>query len=244
MVREFGVAANVGKPQVAYRETIRKRVEAEGKFIRQTGGRGQYGHVKITMEPIQPGEALNLKTRSSGARSEGIYRSCRERVTEAMETGVLAGYQSWISKSRCSTVRITKWILRKWHSKSPAPWLSRKRPRKPSPYFWNHDGCRGCCARGIHGRSHGRFAFAQGRSSRHGSATGLDAIIQCKVPFRKCSDTPRFALHDPRPGNIYHAVLSLRGSPKSIQRGSDLEKCVEWYVQVIGLGGIYGKGEI
>ena len=47
MFREFGVSANVGKPQVAYRETIRKKAEAEGKFIRQTGGRGQYGHVKI-----------------------------------------------------------------------------------------------------------------------------------------------------------------------------------------------------
>src|SRR6185503_13348271 len=54
MVREFGVAANVGKPQVAYRETVRQRSEAEGKFIRQTGGRGQYGHVNIVLEPLPP----------------------------------------------------------------------------------------------------------------------------------------------------------------------------------------------
>src|SRR5207302_2888573 len=52
MMREFGVAANVGKPQVAYRETVRKESQAEGRFVRQTGGRGQYGHVKIRVEPL------------------------------------------------------------------------------------------------------------------------------------------------------------------------------------------------
>ena len=56
MVREFGVAANIGKPQVAYRETIRQRAEAEGKFVRQTGGHGQYGHVKIVFEPGAAGK--------------------------------------------------------------------------------------------------------------------------------------------------------------------------------------------
>src|SRR5437660_3388608 len=55
MMREFSVEANVGKPQVAYRETIRKHAEAEGKYIRQTGGRGQYGHAKTRLEPQQPG---------------------------------------------------------------------------------------------------------------------------------------------------------------------------------------------
>src|SRR5207245_8157468 len=55
MMREFSVEANVGKPQVAYRETIRKAAEAEGKFIRQTGGRGQYGHVKVRVHPQPPG---------------------------------------------------------------------------------------------------------------------------------------------------------------------------------------------
>ena len=60
MVREFGVAANIGKPQVAYRETIRQRAEAEGKFIRQTGGRGQYGHVKIALEPLTAGSGIRV----------------------------------------------------------------------------------------------------------------------------------------------------------------------------------------
>jgi len=60
MMREYKVEANVGKPQVAYRETIRKHAEAEGKYIRQTGGRGQYGHAKIYLDRNQPGLAMNL----------------------------------------------------------------------------------------------------------------------------------------------------------------------------------------
>jgi len=60
MRREFGVDINVGKPQVAYRETIKKAVEAEGKYIRQSGGRGQYGHVWLRLEPLPEGSGLNL----------------------------------------------------------------------------------------------------------------------------------------------------------------------------------------
>src|SRR5260370_2015537 len=60
MMREYKVEANVGKPQVAYRETIRKKSEAEGKYIRQTGGRGQYGHAKIRLEPQEPGKGYEF----------------------------------------------------------------------------------------------------------------------------------------------------------------------------------------
>ena len=80
MVREFGVAANVGKPQVAYRETIRQRAEAEGKFIRQTGGRGQYGHVKIVLEPWRAGRGLRVRERDCrghDSRASTFRRSSR-----------------------------------------------------------------------------------------------------------------------------------------------------------------------
>ena len=60
MKREFGVEANIGKPQVSYRETIRKTVEIEGKFVRQTGGRGQYGHVWLRLEPFDGEAVMNL----------------------------------------------------------------------------------------------------------------------------------------------------------------------------------------
>ena len=94
MMREFKVEANVGKPQVAYRETIRKKAEAEGKFIRQTGGRGQYGHVKIYVEPAMPGEGFVFENEVVGGSIPREYIPAVEKgIAEAMETGVLAGYE-------------------------------------------------------------------------------------------------------------------------------------------------------
>jgi len=94
MFREFGVSANVGKPQVAYRETIRKRAEAEGRFIRQTGGRGQYGHVKIILEPNEPGKGFEFINKVVGGAVPKEYIAPVEKgIVEALETGVLAGYE-------------------------------------------------------------------------------------------------------------------------------------------------------
>jgi elongation factor G len=94
MFREFGVSANVGKPQVAYRETIRKKAEGEGKFIRQTGGRGQYGHVKIILEPNEPGKGFEFINKIVGGSIPKEYIAPVEKgVVEALETGVLAGYE-------------------------------------------------------------------------------------------------------------------------------------------------------
>jgi elongation factor G len=94
MVREFGVAANVGKPQVAYRETIRQRAAAEGKFIRQTGGHGQYGHVKIAIEPNAPGTGFVFENEISGGAIPREYIGPTEQgIREALETGILAGYE-------------------------------------------------------------------------------------------------------------------------------------------------------
>jgi len=94
MFREFGVGANVGKPQVAYRETIRKKAEAEGKFIRQTGGRGQYGHVKIIVEPNEPGKGFEFLNKIVGGSIPKEFISPVEKgITEALETGVLAGFE-------------------------------------------------------------------------------------------------------------------------------------------------------
>ena len=93
MMREFSVQANVGKPQVAYRETIRKPSEAEGKFIRQTGGRGQYGHVKIRIEP-NPAKGYEFVDEiTGGAVPKEYIKPVGEGIREAMEGGVLAGYE-------------------------------------------------------------------------------------------------------------------------------------------------------
>jgi elongation factor G len=93
MLREFKVEANIGKPQVAYRETIRRAVEVEGKFIRQSGGRGQYGHVKVIVEPNQTGAGFVFDNRIVGGSIPREFIPAVENgVREAMENGVLAGY--------------------------------------------------------------------------------------------------------------------------------------------------------
>jgi elongation factor G len=94
MMREFNVQANVGKPQVAYRETIRKQSEAEGKYIRQTGGSGQYGHVKIRIEPNEPGKGYEFVNDVVGGTVPKEYiKPVEQGIREAMEGGVLAGYE-------------------------------------------------------------------------------------------------------------------------------------------------------
>ena len=94
LLREFKVEANVGNPQVAYKETIRKLVKAEGKFIRQSGGRGQYGHCWIEIEPKKPGEGYEFINKIvGGAIPKEYIPAIDEGIQEAMQTGVLAGYQ-------------------------------------------------------------------------------------------------------------------------------------------------------
>lgn len=94
LVREFGVDANVGRPQVAYRETVRNKVEkVEGRFVRQSGGRGQYGHVRINMEPNEQGGGYEFESRIMGGVVPREYiPSVDDGIQEAMSTGVLAGY--------------------------------------------------------------------------------------------------------------------------------------------------------
>ncbi len=94
LLREFKVGANVGKPQVAYRETIRQKTVAEGKFVRQSGGRGQFGHVHIEIEPLEPG-GINFEfvNKIVGGSIPREYISAVEKgAKEALENGVLAGY--------------------------------------------------------------------------------------------------------------------------------------------------------
>jgi elongation factor G len=93
MKREFRVEANVGRPQVAYKETIKKKVEAEGRFIRQSGGRGQYGHVWIEIEPNEKGKGFEFEDAIVGGSIPREYiPAVQEGIQEAMRNGVLAGY--------------------------------------------------------------------------------------------------------------------------------------------------------
>ena len=93
LLREFGVGANVGKPQVAYKETITAPAKAEGRYVRQSGGRGQYGHVKIKIEPSEPGTGfVFVNNIVGGAIPREFINAVKSGIQEALESGVLAGY--------------------------------------------------------------------------------------------------------------------------------------------------------
>jgi elongation factor G len=93
MKREFKVEANIGKPQVAYRETITKKVNAEGKFVKQSGGRGKYGHVLIEMEPNEPGKGYEFVNNIvGGAIPKEYIPAVSKGIEDAMKNGVIAGY--------------------------------------------------------------------------------------------------------------------------------------------------------
>ncbi len=93
MKREYGIEVNVGKPQVAYKETIKKSAQAEGKFIRQTGGRGQYGHVVIDVEPLERGQGFIFENAIvGGVIPKEFIPAVEQGIREAMQSGVLAGY--------------------------------------------------------------------------------------------------------------------------------------------------------
>ncbi len=92
MVREFNVAANVGKPQVAYREAITRKSQAEGRFIRQSGGKGQYGHVKMRFEPLPAGGFEFVNEIVGGSVPREFIKPTEQGIKEAMERGIIAGY--------------------------------------------------------------------------------------------------------------------------------------------------------
>ena len=93
MKREFGVSANYGSPQVAYRETVKKAIECEGKFIRQTGGKGQYGHVVLLIEPSERGKGFEFINKiAAGAIPKEFVPGINKGIQEQMENGIIAGY--------------------------------------------------------------------------------------------------------------------------------------------------------
>ena len=93
LLREFKVGANVGKPQVAYRETIKTASKAEGKFVRQSGGRGQYGHVLLELLPLEPGSGFQFESKVVGGTVPREYWNAVEKgIKEATDNGILAGY--------------------------------------------------------------------------------------------------------------------------------------------------------
>ena len=133
LLREFKVGCTVGNPQVAYRETIRKSVKSEGKFVRQSGGKGQYGHCWLEISPREAGEGFLFENKVVGGAIPKEYIGPIENgVKEAMENGVVAGYPMVDIKLPFMMVLTMKSILLKWPSKLQVLWASVLALLKPT----------------------------------------------------------------------------------------------------------------
>ena len=139
MKREFNVEASVGKPQVAYRETIRSVVEnAECKFAKQSGGRGQYGHVVLKLEPLEPGKGFEFVDAIKGGVVPREYIPAVEKgVEDTLKAGVLAGYPVVDVKVTLHFGSTTKSTRTKTRSRWLPPWPSRKVCARLIRSFWN-----------------------------------------------------------------------------------------------------------
>ena len=140
MRREFTVEANIGQPQVAYRETITKNCDIEGKFIRQSGGRGQYGHVCLKFEPAEDPSAEGLEFVNEivgGTVPQGIYPSIEKGISEQMQNGVLAGYPLLGVKATLYDGSYHDVDSSEWHLRLPAHWLPEISRIRVVQYCWN-----------------------------------------------------------------------------------------------------------
>ena len=192
MMREFKVEANVGKPMVAYRETIRKRVDAEGKFVRQSGGRGQYGHVKMYVEPNEAGKGYEfINDIKGGVIPKEYIKPIDQGIQEAMQSGVLAGYPVRRHQDHHLRRQLPRRGLqrngvqdRRFHGLQGG--LREGLSRDPR----THHGRRGRGARGLHGRCHRQPEQPSGPHREHGGPVRRPRWSPPRCPWPRCSPTP------------------------------------------------------
>ena len=158
MIREFKVAANIGKPQVSYRETIRREAQGNGRFVRQTGGKGQYGHAVIKLEPAEKGAGYEFVDKIVGGTIPREYiKSVDEGIRETLETGVYAGFpvvdvKATLFDGSYHEVDSSEMAFKIAGSMAVKDAFGKADPDDPRA---DHAG-RGDDARGIHGRRHRR----------------------------------------------------------------------------------------
>ena len=139
LLREYKVEANVGAPQVAYKETIKKSVEQDTKYARQSGGKGQYGHVKIRVEPNESGKGYEFVNEIVGGAIPKEYIPAVDAgIQGAMEAGILAGYPVVdVKVTLYDGAPSTRWTPPRWPLRSPVPWPSRRPAGRPTPACWS-----------------------------------------------------------------------------------------------------------
>ena len=139
--REFKVECTVGKPQVSYKETIRNKVKVEGKFIRQSGGRGQYGHCWLEMEPLEPGKGIEFESKIvGGAIPKEYIKPIEDGIREAAESGILAGYPVIDFKATVVDDRTVEFEGERYSLTALAKKLSGKKYAIAGPKFFKYKG--------------------------------------------------------------------------------------------------------
>ena len=229
MKREFKVEANVGKPQVAYRETIRGTVESEGKFVRQSGGRGQYGHVWLKLEPQRAGQGLRVRQRHRRrrraarvhpGRGQGHSRGRADRRDRRLPDRRRQG-------DRCSTAPTTTSTRTRWRSRSRARWASRKAFARAKPVLLEPImKVEVVTPEDYYGDIVGDL------NRRRGQIIGMEdspsgKVVTAEVPL--AGDVPvldRDALHEPGARELHDGVREVHGSAEQCRRRRHEESVV------------------
>ncbi len=212
LLREFKVDATVGKPQVAYRETIRRAVEAEGRFVRQTGGHGQFGVVDLRVEPLGKGSGFEfVDATKGGSIPRNFIPSVEAGVKESMENGVLAGYPMVDIRATLLDGQYHEVDSSEIAFKIAGSMAFREAAEKAkSDPAGTGDGGRGGHAPGVHGRSDRRPQLAARQDPEHGEPrrrAGDRVAGAAGHDVRLCHAA---ALHYPGARDLHHAVRGLR----------------------------------
>lgn len=227
MIREFKVWANVGKPQVAYRETITRPVKAEGRFVRQTGGRGQYGHCWLELEPLEKGKGFEFEDAIRGGVIPKEYIPAIEKgVREALDSGVIAGYPVVDIKARLVDGSYHEVDSSEMAFKIAGSMALKAGVQKASPVLLepimkvevvipeNFMG-------DIIGDLSSRRAHVEGMESRAGGVTAIRAFVPLATMFGYATDlrsitqgrgtfTMEFDHYDQLPANIAEQIIGGR----------------------------------
>ncbi len=224
MVREFKVWANVGKPQVAYRETITRPVKAEGRFVRQTGGRGQYGHVWLELEPMEKGKGFEFEDAIRGGTIPKEYIPAVEKgVVEALDSGVIAGYPVVDVKARLvdgsyHEVDSSEMAFKIAGSMAFKAGFQRAGPVLLEPIMKVEVVVPESYMGDVIGDLSARRAHIEGMDPRIGGATAINAFVPLATMFGYATDlrsatqgrgtfTMEFDHYDQLPANIAETVI-------------------------------------
>ena len=212
MIREFKVAANIGKPQVSYRETIRRAAEGNGRFVRQTGGKGQYGHAVIKLEPAEKGAGYEFVDKIVGGTIPREYiKSVDAGIREKLETGIYAGFpvvdvKVTLFDGSYHEVDSSEMAFKIAGSMAVAGRLRQGRPGHPRA---DHEG-RGPHARGVHGRRHRRPQQPTRPDRGHGVARQHPGRAGLRPAGPDVRVRHRPAEHVPGSRDVLDGVQSLR----------------------------------